>query len=131
MYAARSAKPKLSLSISTAVQGSSRPALSLKSPAALTPRTPVSPSPRSPTAYNTLLNQRGFATVQQPSFAYSNSHSAKSILKKANTCSSASKRIQFHGEPTVHLVTPIENPDDYYGGYVKMSRDERRWGPRS
>jgi len=127
----RTAKPKLSLSISSAAQTTTRPNLSLRSPVALSmPRTPVSPVPTSPTARNTRLNQRGYSTMQQPSYSYSNSSASRSILKKGQTPSSASKRIQFHAEPTVYCVTPIENTDDYYGAYVKMSKDERRWGTR-
>ncbi|KAI9741024.1 MAG: hypothetical protein M1834_002735 [Cirrosporium novae-zelandiae] len=125
MLASRAAKPKLSLSISTSV--APRPSLSLKSPL---PRTPISPSPISPTARNTRLNQRGFSSIQQPTYAYANYGSKKSILKKGQTPSSASKRIQFQGEPTVHCITPIENADEYYGGYTKMSREERRWTRR-
>ncbi|KKA25000.1 hypothetical protein T310_0981 [Rasamsonia emersonii CBS 393.64] len=121
MYAARAARPKLSLSIS-AVQGASQ---SLRSPglASAMPRTPVSPSPMSP------ANSREYATLQ-PSYSYTNSSSAKGILKKHSQQSSstgASKKIQFQNTPTVYCVTPIENKDEYYGGYVKMSRDERRW----
>lgn len=88
------------------------------------PRTPVSPSPISPAA-----NSREYATLQ-PSYAYTNSSSAKSILKKHSqqgSSTGASKKIQFQNTPTVYCVTPIENKDEYYGGYVKMSRDERRW----
>ncbi|EED16995.1 conserved hypothetical protein [Talaromyces stipitatus ATCC 10500] len=118
MYAARSAKPKLSLSISAATN-TTRPALSLRSPGPM-PRTPVSPSPLSPTA---------------PMYSYTNSSSAKSILKKGSTSSTSSrssgKAIHFQNTPTVYCVTPIENKDEYYGGHVKMSRDERRWGTRS
>ncbi|KAL9107606.1 MAG: hypothetical protein Q9227_007509 [Pyrenula ochraceoflavens] len=129
MYAARSAKPKLSLSISTAATKSSRPSLSLPSPAAL-PRTPISPTPASPTARNTRLNQRGYSTLQQPTFAYTNSSSAKSILKKGASPSSAGKRAKFSAEHTVYCVTPIERSEEYYGDYAKMSRDERRWQSR-
>ncbi|KAL2014568.1 hypothetical protein VTN00DRAFT_2093 [Thermoascus crustaceus] len=132
MYATRAARPKLSLSISAA-QNSSRPSLSLKSPG-LTPRTPISPSPISPTAKNTIANQRGYSTLQVPTYSYTNCSTSKSILKKHQTAGSTSnmgKRIQFNGNPTVYCVTPIENPDEYYGGYAKMSRDERRWGVRS
>lgn len=125
MYAARSAvKPKLSLSISGA-QNASRPALSLNSPGAL-PRTPISPvSAASPT------NKR-FSSLQVPTYVYTNSCSSKSILKKhASARSSVSeKRIQFKVTPTVHCVTPIENPDEYYGKHTKMSREERRWAVR-
>ncbi|OAX79829.1 hypothetical protein ACJ72_05847 [Emergomyces africanus] len=145
MYAARAAKPKLSLSIAAATtSNTSRPVLSLKSPVAMSvsmpPRTPLSPSPLSPTARNTKLNQRGFSTMQQQAtFAYANPASSKSILKKNKVSSSSSspssgassKRIKFSCEPTVHCVTPIDNTEDYYGGYVKMSRDERRWLLRS
>ncbi|KAL2375317.1 hypothetical protein RJ035_003173 [Blastomyces gilchristii] len=147
MYAARATKPKLSLSIAAASTSStSRPVLSLKSPVAMSmamsPRTPLSPSPLSPTTRNTKLNQRGFSTMpQQATFAYVNPTSSKSILKKNGVSSSSSssfpssgvssKKIQFNCEPIIHCVTPIENIDDYYGGYRKMSRDERRWLLRS
>lgn len=126
MYAARAAKPKLSLSISAATN-TSRPALSLRSPGPM-PRTPVSPSPLSP-AYS-----RDFGAYQAPQmYTYTNSSSAKSILKKGSTSStrSSGKAIQFQTTPTVYCVTPIENKDEYYGRHVKVSRDERRWGARS
>lgn len=118
MYAARAAKPKLSLSMS-AVQNS-RPSLSLKSP--VVPRTPISPSAASPTA-------KKFSSLQVPSYGYTNSCSSKSILKKSHagrSTASSDKRIHF-GSPTVHCVTPIENPDEYYGNYTKLTREERRW----
>jgi len=70
--------------------------------------------------------------MQQPTFAYANASGSKSILKRSHSPSNGEvKRIRFNGEPTVHCVTPIDNPDDYYGTYVKMSRDERRWTQRS
>ena len=124
------AKPKLSLSISAATT-TTRPALSLRSPGPM-PRTPVSPSPLSP-AYAAA---REFSSKQSvPMYSYSNSSSAKSILKKGSTSSTSSrssgKAIHFQSTPTVYCVTPIENKDEYYGGHVKMSRDERRWGARS
>lgn len=126
MYAARAAKPKLSLSISSAQNVSSRPSLSLLSPGPTSrmPRTPISPSPISPAA-----SRRDYSSMlQPPMYAYTNSSSAKSILKKHKHATSSSKRIQFENTPTVYCVTPIENKEEYYGGYVKMSRDERRWG---
>lgn len=128
MYAARVAKPKLSLSISAAQNTASRPSLSLLSPgpASVMPRTPISPSPISPIAH-----RREYSSMLQPTYAYTNSSSAKSILKKHKHATSSSKRIQFQNSPTVYCVTPIENKEEYYGGYVKMSRDERRWGARS
>ncbi|KAJ5796761.1 uncharacterized protein N7518_005301 [Penicillium psychrosexuale] len=124
MYTARVVKPKLSLSISAA-QNVSRPSLSLKSPSAL-PRTPVSPiSAASPTS-------KRFSSLQVPNYAYTNSCSSKSILKKQSSsrAGTVDKRIQFKGTPTVHCVTPIENPDEYYGKHMKMSREERRWTVR-
>jgi len=132
MLASRVAKPKLSLSINTTAQTSSRPSLSLKSPLTVrSPRTPISPSPTSPTARNTRLNQRGYSTMQQPTFAYANSSTAKSILKKKQSPSAAAdRRLQFRDEPTVYCVTPIEDPESYYGTYTKMSREERRWARR-
>ncbi|ETI26207.1 hypothetical protein G647_02984 [Cladophialophora carrionii CBS 160.54] len=132
MLASRSAKPKLALSISTAQ--TTRPSLSLKSP--LTPlrsplKSPISPSPISPTARNTRLNQRGYSTMQQPTYAYVNSSSSRSILKKSSPTKPSTQRRQlsFSESPVVYSVTPIEE-EDYYGSHVKMSRDERRWSRR-
>jgi len=133
MLASRAVKPKLSLSISTTTQKVARPSLNLPSPVAMAMplRSPISPLPLSPTARNTRLNQRGYSTVQTPSFSYSNSSSAKSILKKGQTPRSASgRRLQFNEEPTVHTLTPIENEAEYYGVYQKMSKEERRWARR-
>ncbi|KAJ5958981.1 Kae1/YgjD family [Penicillium vulpinum] len=124
MYTARVVKPKLSLSISAA-QSVPRPTLSLKSPGPI-PRTPVSPiSASSPSSMR-------FSSLQVPSYAYTNSCSSKSILKKQSSSRTATvdKRIQFQVTPTVHCVTPIENPDEYYGKHMKMSREERRWTVR-
>ncbi|RMZ84523.1 hypothetical protein DV737_g1101, partial [Chaetothyriales sp. CBS 132003] len=143
MIASRSLKPKLSLSISAASSASpaSRPALSLHSPiAAHGPlRSPIPPSPLSPTAYNTKLNQRGYSTKsQQPTYAYANSSSSRSILKKTHSQHSASssassaasrRQLQFSDKPQVYCVTPIDDKD-YYGPYANMSKEERRWGSR-
>ncbi|CAI7640922.1 unnamed protein product [Penicillium glandicola] len=119
MYTARAVKPKLSLSISAA-QNVPRPTLSLKSPGPL-PRTPISPiSAASPTS-------KRFSSLQVPSYAYTNSCSSKSILKKQ---SSSRAGAVDKLTPTVHCVTPIENPDEYYGKHMKMSREERRWTVR-
>jgi len=124
MLASRAVKPKLSLSINAAA----RPSLSLKSSM---PRTPISPSPISPTARNTRLNQRGFSTVQQPSYAYAQSSTTKSILKKGQkSCvgPAPTRRIQFREEPVIYSITPVEQGDDYYGRCIPMSKDEKRWG---
>lgn len=124
MLATRAAKPKLSLSISAA----SKPSLSLKAPSL--PRTPVSPSPSSPTARNTRLNQRGFSTAQQPSYAYAQSSTTKSILKRgkrSSTTAPAARKLQFRDEPVVYSITPVEQGEDYYERYVPMTRDEKRW----
>ena len=134
MLASRAAKPKLSLSISTATTAqSSRPSLSLKSPLAPL-RSPVSPAPMSPTARNTRLNQKGYSTMQQPTYSYSNSSSSRSILKKSSISStssstSARRQLSFSENPEVYCVTPIED-EDYYGTHTKMSKDERRWQRR-
>ncbi|KAI1974245.1 Mitochondrial tRNAs modification protein [Ophidiomyces ophidiicola] len=123
MYATRVAKPKLSLNIKVA---SGVTALSIPSPASKPiPRTPLSPAPRSPTTMNTARNRitshvHLSPMPQQASFTYSNTSSTKSILKKNSALANAStakRKIQFIGEPTVHCVTPIENPDEYYGSY--------------
>lgn len=122
MYAARSMKPKLSLSIATT--STPRPSLSLKSPGI--PRTPISPvAAASPTS-------KRFSSLHVPSYNYSNSCSSKSILKKqpVSRPGVADKRIQFQVTPTVHCVTPIENPDEYYGTHTKITREERRWTVR-
>jgi hypothetical protein len=129
----RTAKPKLSVSIVAAQSTVSRPSLSLnlnlKSPALASPRSPL---PLSPVA---TASSKRFSTLQvppasQPNYSYVNSCSSKSILKKqagATTSQKKSKSIQFNGNPTVHCITPIENGDEYYGSYRKLSREERRW----
>jgi len=120
----RAAKPKLSLSISTAT-ASARPSLSLptKSPV---PRTPISPSPLSPTAYNTQRNARGLSTAQAPTFAYPQSTTTKSILKRGSHSrpSPADRRIQFDDQPVVHCITPVAYEGDG-AAYVKVTRDMR------
>lgn len=121
----RNARPKLALALPT----SSTTSRALQSPL---PPAPVSPSPISPTARNTRLNQRGFSTFQPPTFAYAQSSTTttKSILKRGPTSNpSAGKKLQFHEELAVRCLTPV--PDDYHGTYVKMTRDERRWGKAS
>ncbi|ODM20047.1 hypothetical protein SI65_05033 [Aspergillus cristatus] len=121
MYAARAAKPKLSLSISAAQNA--RSSFPLKSPSAA-PRTPISPAAPSP---NAAAGAKRFSTLQ-PSYAYANTCSSKSILKKHTGSSAhADKRIKFKGTPTVHCVTPIENKEEYYGCHTRMAREERRW----
>jgi len=78
------------------------------------------------------MNVKGYSSYQQqPTYSYSNSSSTKSILKKGSKSDSPSKKLQIAAEPTVYCVTPIEAGDEYYGGYVKMSREERRWTKRS
>ncbi|KAL8809443.1 MAG: hypothetical protein Q9223_003084 [Gallowayella weberi] len=117
---ARAARPKLALSVPTTPVASLAP----RSPLL---RTPVSPSPTSPTVRNTKLNQRGASTLQVPTFAYAQNPGTKGILKKSRLASSmGGKKLQFRDEPAVRCITPV--PDDYHGTYVKMSRDERRWG---
>ncbi|KAL4924080.1 uncharacterized protein BDV17DRAFT_295803 [Aspergillus undulatus] len=114
-------KPKLSVSISAAQNTVSRPSLSLKSPGPL--HSPRSPLPSSPAP------SKRFSSLQvppPPSYNYVNSCSSKSILKKNGTSGSGSKRIAF-GSPTVHCITPIENTEEYYGSYTKLSKEERRW----
>ena len=112
---ARAARPKLVLAVPT-----SSTSHALKSPM------PISPSPISPTVRNTRANQRGLSTFQQPTFAYTQASNTKSILKKGHQSASSGKRLQFREEPSVRCVTPV--PDDYHGTYVKITKDERRWG---
>ncbi|KAK9575462.1 hypothetical protein V6Z96_008331 [Aspergillus fumigatus] len=114
-------RPKLHVVTSTA-QSLTRPSLSLKSPGPF-PRTPSSPVPLSP-------GGKRFSSIQAQSYSYTNSCKSKSILKKqpmTGATSHAEKRIQFQATPTVHCVTPIENPEEYYGTYTKLSKEERRW----
>lgn len=140
MLASRAVKPKLSLNIATATSQTSRPTLSLKSPMSMTSMrspispAPVSPSPISPTVRNTRLNQRGYSTVQQPTYAYTNPSTSRSILKKSSrsspSSSSTRRQLSFSETPIVYCVTPIEE-EDYYGTHnKKMSKDERRWARR-
>lgn len=161
MFASRAVKPKLSLSIvpvpqpiTTTTATAKRPMLSLAitspvTPVAMAPlrspmtpvpmaplRSPMSPLPQSPTARNTKINARGYyAIAQQPptyTYAYANNASSRSILKKSqsNTSKRRVAQLQFREDPVVYSVSPIEEAD-YYGGYTKMSRDDRKWTVRS
>ncbi|MCJ1352489.1 MAG: hypothetical protein MMC33_002473 [Icmadophila ericetorum] len=116
----RASKPKLSLALPGTAATHGAP----KSPFPLA----ISPSPiNTPTARNTALNQRGFSTFQPATFAYQQSADTKSILKKHQTSgSNTTKRIQFKETPTVTCFSPM--PLGYHGEYIKMTRDERRWG---
>lgn len=137
MLASRVAKPKLSLSINTAVQPA-RPTLALKSPSIRAPPSPLchSPAPLSPTVRNTRLNQYSTTSsnsryaATQPTYAYANSSTARSILKKGSRDTATKRSLSWDEKPTVYCVTPIEEPD-YYGESKRMSRDERRWTKRS
>ncbi|KAL2866231.1 uncharacterized protein BJX67DRAFT_382043 [Aspergillus lucknowensis] len=118
----RASRPNLRLTTGPAISGS----LSLKSPLPRSPRSPRSPLPLSPAPASSMR----FSTLQvpQPSYNYVNSCSSKSILKKQASSSKPEKRIQFSTtSPTVHCITPIENRDEYYGSYTKLSKEERRW----
>ena len=69
--------------------------------------------------------------MQRPTYSYNNSSSARSILKKGQTSSTAGPRkLQFSDKPVVYSIAPIEE-EDYYGTYTKMTREERRWTQRS
>lgn len=123
---ARTSRPKLALALPTATATSH----AMRSPALRSPLPPISPSPISPTARNTSLNQRGFSVIQPPTFAYAQSSETKSILKKGRKANlTAGKKIQFQDDPTIMCLSPV--PEDYHGTYVKMTRDERRWGKRT
>lgn len=81
---------------------------------------PISPSRISPTVRNTRLNQAS-------SFSYSQAPNTKSILKKGHSSRSTSgKKLSFSEELAVRSIEPL--PQDCYGEYVKLSKDERRWG---
>ena len=118
----RATKPKLTLSL----PNTSAAKAAQRSPFPM----PISPSPiTSPTARNTALNQSGSSTYQPPTFAYTKSSGTKSILKKSpNHIEVSEKRIQFKETPTVTCFSPM--PPGYYGEYIKMTADERRWGRR-
>lgn len=136
MLATRALKPKLSLTIATQTPAqANKPILPLNLRSPVTPLAPLrspmfpplSPLPASPTACNTKINQKGFSTIaQQPTYSYVNTSTSKSILKRTQTTSPRSRQIQFSEAPVVHSIAPIEDPE-YYGGYKKMTRDERRW----
>jgi len=71
------------------------------------------------------------STRQQPSYSYKNAAGPKSILKKdsPSMLGSNGKKIQFLEVPSVQCVSPM--PEGYYGEYVKMSRDDRKWARAS
>lgn len=117
-----------------AVRSAARPKLSLAVPSAAKPSVPqlvipggttsssirpfhvcASPSPLTPTARNTQLNQRSSSTLQVPT------------LYVTQPKKTVGKKVSFAESHHVELVSPC--PQDYYGEYVKMSREERRWRP--
>ena len=112
--------PKLALAV---------PTLTIPTPTATMspfPRASGASSPSSPTVHNTCLNQYGFSAVQPPTFAYSQSSNTKSILKKGQLSKPvAGKKLSFSAEPMIHSIDKL--PQEYYGEYVKLSKDERRW----
>jgi N6-L-threonylcarbamoyladenine synthase len=68
--------------------------------------------------------------MQQPTYAYANSSSSRSILKKGSrSLTPARRQLSFDEKPVVYCVSPIAE-EGYYGGYTKMSREERRWTVR-
>ncbi len=46
-------------------------------------------------------------------------------VRRESTSSLRVKTIAFRDEPSVRTVSPM--PEDYYGTYQQLSRDERRW----
>jgi hypothetical protein len=72
------------------------------------------------------MNQRGFSTLQIPNFNYTQAANTKSILKKGGQATPlAIKSIKFDESAVVNPVSPM--PEGYYGEYVQISRNDRRW----
>lgn len=116
MHAIRSARPKLSLAVPVAAAQAPKPVVptliipTISSSAAASRPAPL--TPLTPTTRNTALNARlsHSSSLQVPTFA----------TKKGK-----GKSVRFAEEEHVTLVSPC--PREYYGDYVKMSREERRW----
>ena len=145
--ALRAAKPKLTLAVPATANPLHAAHAAPKSPF---PRA-VSPSPMtSPTARNTRLNQRvGMLWASHPpsplppprsprQVLTAQSHTAASLgvrggLKKRPgaqqqqqpAAARDGRRVSVQEEPSVKCVSPM--PEDYYGEYRRLSRDERRW----
>jgi len=124
---ARSAKPKLSLSIST-VQA---PPVSHHAPITPVSSFVASQSPLSPTSRNTRANQRGLSTYQQATYAYAQNPNTKSILRRESSSSSrrssmstGARKVGFSEEPMVYCITPISY--DEGDRYVRVTK-ETRW----
>jgi hypothetical protein len=146
---ARATRPKLSLTVPSAAA----PSLSVSIPSAgTTPSKTVAPcSPLTflaPVAYssvassvscapaasplasagaftpittrNTLFNARSLATLQIPPPQQPQLGRSSSRVREGR------KRVQFSEEQTVRCLSPM--PQEYYGEYSTMSREERRWG---
>jgi len=113
MHAVRSARPKLSLAVPAATKPAV-PALVIPTASGFSrPAALPAPSPLTPTARNTQFNARASSSLQVPAAA------PRSLAKKH------AKKVSFAAEQSVTIVSPC--PQDYYGDYVKMSREERRW----
>ncbi|KAH0533971.1 hypothetical protein FGG08_007418 [Glutinoglossum americanum] len=133
--AARSSKPKLSLSISSA------PVAPIAQYNPITPTGAAyvsNSSPLTPTSRNTRANQRGISTYQQATYSYAQNPNTKSILRRdtssstsssrSSSCSSirssSSRKVGFREEPMVYCITPISYDDDER--YVRVTK-ETRW----
>lgn len=113
----RAAKPKLSLAVPT----TSVPTHTCGPCSPLTfNRSPVT-NALTPTTRNTMFNQRGLAasTAATASFVTSNNKSGVRIT---------GKRVQFSNKESVKCISPL--PKEYYGEWVGMSRDEKKWGKK-
>jgi len=131
----RSAKPKLSLSISNS------PVAPVSQHVPIVPSGSYvsSPSPLTPTSRNTRANQRGISTYQQATYAYPQNPNTKSILRRegssstsssrsssvSSSRSSCSRRVGFREEPMVYCITPISY-DEEGDRYVRVTK-ETRW----
>jgi len=129
---ARSAKPKLSLSISNS------PVAPVSHHVPITPGGSyvTSPSPLTPTSRNTRANQRGYSTYQQATYAYPQNPNTKSILRRESSSSSSrtlsvpssrgssSRKVGFRDEPMVYCITPISYEEGER--YVRVTK-ETRW----
>ena len=122
-------KPKLSLNTSVAHSVSLKSSLPAISPGPSSVRhTPITPATARPNAQTLTNHTSEHSSASTPK----QTNTSKGILKKKTSPGTRNlppvkKRIQFSKSPTVYCMTPIENPEEYYGTNNKLSRDERRW----
>ncbi|KAL9099036.1 MAG: hypothetical protein Q9163_005402 [Psora crenata] len=119
---ARAARPKLSLAVPPQNSATATgPALSLKATTTVGESSLPSPAPRH-------LAPPTFASHPETPAARRAGAGAGGLVVQKKPAKEKKKKVQFRAETEVKCVTPL--PEECYGAYVKMTREERTWTRR-